>query len=488
MGLPPDEDDISYDICLDLSNASWDEVSSRITSHPSEAIEEDCLHGNSPLEIMLKNKTKKEIPLEVWRKMLMEECEDHEINEGVFMHIVRKNYNDQYMSNLVNLFLDFIDKTDGRRLLEMSIWYGNVVAAKVFVERFPDSLKKKDRIKGQLPLHIACEESHSETSQSEMIELLLQEGLKHKVGGVFGAGGLFEKDHKGTTPLMHVIHAMNNPFTWDATQLTLCVKGAYESAMSLAEKIRENQDRADVETTNASAGAEERWEMDVEEVEDYFHFPILHEAMGISSPDAFYRIIEIVKEYDEKLSGKDRRGRTALMKAIYLDVEEGQRRSQYKRKTSTKEVISMITGAVTSDCAKVRDGAGRLPLHIATEMGLKWDEGVRDLVFASKEALEERHCVTGHYPFMTASLGPNADLNTIFELMRVNPTGVFAKPQRRPVQELSFVQLQSDDHDNTNTNPTSIPPEAPTKNPPVHWPKVHERQRTDTDSTEDSDA
>ena len=475
MGLPPDEDDISYDICLDLSNASWDEVSSRITSHPSEAIEEDCLHGNSPLEILLKNKTNKEIPLTVYRKMLMEERDDHEISEGIFMCIVRKNYSDQYMSDLVNLFLDFVKNADGRRLVEMSIWYGNVAAAKVFIERFPDSLKKKDKIKGQLPLHIACEESN-ETCQSELIELLLKEGVKHKVDGIYGAGGLFDKDYKGTTPLMHVIHAMNNPFTWDATQLTICVKAAFESAMSLSNNISisaKNLDAADGENTNTSSG-DEKWEMEVEESDHYFHFPILHEAMGISSPDAFYRIIEIVKEFDEELSGKDRRGRTALMKAIYLDDEEGQRRTQYKRKTSTKELISMIIGAVTSDCAKVRDGAGRLPLHIATEMGLKWDEGVRDLVFAYSKALEERHCVTGHYPFMTAAAGPDSELDTIFELMRAKPTSVFTKPQLQPVQELSFHF-------------------APMRKPPVHWPNVHSgrsaevNHETGTDTTEHSE-
>ncbi len=478
MGLPPDEDDISYDICLDLSNASWDEVSSRITSHPSEAIEEDCLHGNSPLEIMLKSKSNKEMPLNVYKQMLMEERDDHEINEGIFMYIVRKNYSSQYMTDLVNLFLDFMKKTDGRRLVEMSIWYGNIAAAKVFIERFPSALKKKDRIKGQLPLHIASEDSN-ESNQAELIELILKEGLKQNVGGQYGAGGLFEKDYKGTTPLMHVIHSMNNPFTWDAMLLEICVKAAYESATNLSKKMRSGLpgvvegDPGDITSTNAIATGE-TWEMDLVEDGHYFHFPILHEAMGISSPDAFYRIIEIVKEYDANLSGKDRRGRTALMKAIHLDSEKGQRRTQYKRRTSTREIISMIIGAVTSDCAKVRDGAGRLPLHIATEMGLKWDEGVRELVYANLEALEERHIVTGHYPFMTAAAVSNPDLDTIFELMRVRPTSVFAKPQLQPVKELSFR------------------PDIQLKKPPVHWPNVHTGRSdglndTSTDTTEQSE-
>lgn len=431
MGLPPDEEDISYDICLDLAHASWDEVSSRITSHPSEAIEEDCLHGNSPLEIMFKTKSQRELPLDVYRKILKEECEDDkDINEGIFVHVVRKHYSDEYMSDLTNLLLDFVKKADGRRLVEMSIWYGNVAAAKVFIERYPDSLKMKDKLKGQLPLHVACEESN-EPRQAELIELLLTEGIKQNVGGKAGAGGLFEKDYKGTSPLMQVIHIVNNPFTWDSMMINMCVEAAFKST--------------------SISGTGEKWEMDLKDGADQFHFPVLHEAMEISSPDAFYRIIEIVKEYDVILSGEDRRGRTALIKAIYLDAEERQRRTQYKRKTSTKEIIRMIIGAGTSDCAEVRDGAGRLPLHIAAEMGLQWDEGVREIAMANKDALEERHCVTGHYPFMTAAVGSDGDLDTTFELMRLKPSSLLNNHQSQPVQELSFHSIARK---------------------PVHWPYV----------------
>ena len=457
MGLPKDEDDISYDICLDLSNASWDEVSSRITMHPAEAIEEDRLHGNSPIEIMIKSKSKEEIPLDVYRKLLSEGQEESGsgvIHEGILTLVVRKQYSDEYMANLTNLLLNYVKNADGRGLLEMCIWYGNVAAAKVVIQRLPEALSRKDHIKGQLPLHIACEESNN-TSQSELVEILLSEGLKNDVGGKYGAGGLFEKDYKGTSPLMQVIHMMNNPFTWDAQLFEICVKTAYQSSKEVFPELTLTG------STTSRIGGEIAVTFSVDEIEFLkegieFHFPILHEAMRISSPDAFYRIIEIVKNHDHDLAGKDRRGRTALVKAIYLDAEglQSNRKNQYKRKTSTKEIISMIIGAVTSDCAKVRDGAGRLPINIATELGLSWEEGVGDIVFANKNGLEERHCVTGLFPFMTAAVGPERDLTTIFKLLRERPK-VARRITGRRVHEVS-----------TSSSSYLI-------RSPVHWPVIH---------------
>lgn len=450
MGLPIDEDDISYDICLDLSNASWDEVSSRIATHPSEAIEEDCLHGNSPLEIMFKTKSKEEIPLDVFTKILSEGQEESDslIHEGIFMLVVRKQYSDEYMTKLMALLLDHAKNADGRRLIEMCIWYGNLAAAKVVIQRFPEAIRKKDHIKGQLPLHIACEESNN-ARQSELIELLLAEGLKRDVGGKFGAGGLYEKDYKGTSPLMQVIHMMNNPFTWDADLFEICVKAAFECSRESFPVLQGSTTNAIGEETDFS------FSLDIDEhhLEDdnQFHFPILHEAMRINSPDAFYRIIEIVKDHDHELAGKDRRGRTALIKAIYLDVEESQSgpKNQYKRKTSTKEIISMIIGTVTSDCANVRDGAGRLPIHIATEIGLRWDEGIADIVFANSNGLEEKHCVTGLYAFMTSAVGPDSDLETIFRLLRERPKLGSRARDMRLKSSSSLIRS------------------------PVHWPIVH---------------
>ena len=54
--------------------------------------------------------------------------------------------------------------------------------------------------------------------QAELIELLINEGIKYNVGGAFGAGGLYDQDNSGSTPLMQLIHALNNPFRWDENE------------------------------------------------------------------------------------------------------------------------------------------------------------------------------------------------------------------------------------------------------------------------------
>ena len=80
----------------------------------------------------------------------------------------------------------------------------------------------------------------------------------------------------------------------------------------------------------------------------------------------------------------------------------------------------MILGGVSSDvghdCAKLRDGAGRLPLHIASEMGLLWNDGLGDIINAHYWALEEPHSVSGFYPFILAAQAGHGrkDLDMIY--------------------------------------------------------------------------
>mmetsp|Transcript_27260 Transcript_27260/g.40272 ORF Transcript_27260/g.40272 Transcript_27260/m.40272 type:complete len:505 (-) Transcript_27260:18-1532(-) len=476
MGLPLDEDDISYDICLDLSKASWSDVENRITTHPSEATEEDCLHGNSPLEIILKSKSKQEIPLDIYRKILekkKDEVEEHQpnqhqFNEGIFIYVCRKKYREEYMKNLVSLLLDHMEGADGRKLIEMTIWYRNLAAANAVLARYPDCLLQRDDIKGQIPLHVACVENNDGT---EMIQLLLLEGVKKNVGGLFGAGGLYVKDNKGNTPLSQLIQCMNNPFAWDSELVTLCVRVAFEASQSQMMDGLQEMDQS----------------MHDQQPEVSIHFPILHEAMKIASPDSFYRIIEIVKDYDVELSGTDRRGRTALIQAIYLNDEERVQQNvggfgsklQYTRKISTKEIISMIVSTVQSNCGKNRDGAGRLPLHIATELGLRWDEGICDIVYANRHGLKERHCVTGLYSFMTAAAVSDADLGTIYKLLRAKP--MFAKKRTNVVRIIA-----AGGGDESSDNEESIIGSTLSFRKPVHGPIIP-NSTWDTEDSESSE-
>jgi hypothetical protein len=424
-----------------------------------------------------------------------------EIHEGTLVYAVRKKYTDEYMMELMNLLLDAIEESnsgtnvivDGGRILGLALIYGNVGASRVIIQRYPESLFYRDLLRGQLPLHIAChvgmmvedddQDDYDEDGfsirtgatgrssvirrkrrkhrQAEVIELLIKEGMKHNVGGINGVGGLYDQDNTGTTPLMQLIHALNNPFTWD------------DDHSDDDDDTREEVDaHADFNVNEQAQGNSKKPKAKKRPLANLEicikaawnnrgpnnHFPILHEAMNISSPEAFYRILEIVKHYDNDLSGIDQRGRTALVKAIYID-------KIIQRRTSTKDVIKMILGGVTSKCATLRDGAGRLPLHIAAEMGLLWNDGLSDIVNAHYAALDEPHSVSEVYPFiLAAQAGPgNKDLDTLYRLVRERPKLIVrAKKDKRKARAV-------------NTNPFFLDFNQQKRplTPSVHSPLVH---------------
>ena len=82
-----------------------------------------------------------------------------------------------------------------------------------------------------------------------------------------------------------------------------------------------------------------------------------------------------------------------------------------------------------------KDDNGRLPLHYACELGLSWDDGLKDILCANKNAVQKIDGKTSLYPFMLSavSLEPNNDLedcsrdrkecdiNVIYQLLRKQP-------------------------------------------------------------------
>merc|ERR1712154_398429 len=70
-----------------------------------------------------------------------------------------------------------------------------------------------------------------------------------------------------------------------------------------------------------------------------------------------------------------------------------------------------------SSPAMVKDGNGRLPLHIGCEIGLEWDNGLKTVLDAHSLAVETADPMTGLYPFMLAAVGEESyDLNVVFGL------------------------------------------------------------------------
>jgi hypothetical protein len=78
--------------------------------------------------------------------------------------------------------------------------------------------------------------------------------------------------------------------------------------------------------------------------------------------------------------------------------------------------------------ARTLNSKKQLPIHVALQRGRKWREGLEDLVDAAPEALTSRDLNHHMYPFMLASVGKNANLDSAFELLRAaDPSIVLAQ-------------------------------------------------------------
>jgi hypothetical protein len=75
-----------------------------------------------------------------------------------------------------------------------------------------------------------------------------------------------------------------------------------------------------------------------------------------------------------------------------------------------------------------RDGNGQLPIHVALEKGLKWNNGMEELISADALTLSEPHPVNGLYPFeIAATCFTSENLDLIFNLLTMNPLAVIRR-------------------------------------------------------------
>lgn len=89
---------------------------------------------------------------------------------------------------------------------------------------------------------------------------------------------------------------------------------------------------------------------------------------------------------------------------------------------SVIEILLQANQGDATSAACFADPSGRLPLHLALHTGKKWDQGVRDLVQVHPEGLAHLDPTCNLFPFLLAAQGEPSDLNTVYEVLRVNPS------------------------------------------------------------------
>lgn len=62
-----------------------------------------------------------------------------------------------------------------------------------------------------------------------------------------------------------------------------------------------------------------------------------------------------------------------------------------------------------------------MPLNLAIECGVEWDDGLERIFRAAPDVLVLRDAATGLYPVMLAACVARISLNTVFELVRASP-------------------------------------------------------------------
>jgi hypothetical protein len=139
---------------------------------------------------------------------------------------------------------------------------------------------------------------------------------------------------------------------------------------------------------------------------------------------------DVVKALNINLTQRDSNGLIPLERAA-IEFSKLQMNTIYSETNTARNVFSLLLNADYSDkCpASFQCSDGRYPLHIASYNGLNWSHGLDLLLDANPSLLSRSDNLLGLKPFALAAAendagGDEIDLNSIFELLRHEPTAL----------------------------------------------------------------
>lgn len=244
---------------------------------------------------------------------------------------------------------------------------GRPAVARALLKSVPKAISYQDEF-GNLPLHIACKHQ-SNVSRRDMIGLLLNSGLKEKVDGENGHGGLFVFNEANETPLQLALKCANGFNSY----------GYYEKMWNCISVIMDRAPDA----------------------------PILQTAINLG------------------------------IKAKNLD---------YLTRKYPKS-------------ASVLDSNKQLPIHVALANDLDQGSGLEAIIDAYPAGLDEVDPVTGLLPFAFATSRKSIySLTFLFKLLQKNPTFFSSKqwvPKTRQLCITNFLSTDGKCGPNNNENDKS---------------------------------
>lgn len=315
--------------------------------------------------------------------------------------------------------------------------HASVHVIQVLLEGGIQSQTEMRDVDGDTPLHAACRCG----APIEVVQVLLQANPK----------AVNERDYEGLTPLLRlwvryfvilgddVIQNVKGP-----GDLTGELGEAWSKTELLLRYAYHGQQKTEELSNGGIPGITKGMSPQLGPYQSPFQ--AVHAAAAVDCPRPVVKIATII--YPNQIDEKNEAGLTPLMIAasapifkvrdlsdegylledrIHGDVSDEDVNNQEdddnnnNNATQQASVIEILLEA-SAESACVTNPEGQLPLHLALESGKRWNQGVKHLIASYPDALNVVDYKSGLAPFMLAAEGAKADLSTIFEVIRTNPS------------------------------------------------------------------
>ncbi len=304
-------------------------------------------------------------------------CQNKVINGDVLKLFLREGPKDTLVSAV------------RKNLLPKAVRIENKSVVSVLIDHFPWVLSEKLEPNDEIPLHICC------SITPELLSLLLMKGICYNVGGRLGVGGLFVENIHGESLFYNLIQALLTPeipgkesrsMKWE--RLEACLH--YINIVMTGNAKRDPKQKllcSGIRFSNIVFLPPELLDEAMENV--HFEFEL----------SDIFNLIEIATSggvWNSRLKlGSNDLARTFRTLLSTTGVKINENKIQPKQSS---------------------------PLHFGAFKGLKWCEGLEEILLADYNTLAKPDELTGFVPFIAAASGPSKELTTIYQLLLSDPS------------------------------------------------------------------
>lgn len=288
----------------------------------------------------------------------------------------------QLLDHIIQFQMTHLIRLASTKLLHECAKANCIEGARAVIKYFPESLDYTD-VMGLRPLHGAFSYQNRSVRRSEMVKLLIKEGMKNSIGGEYGCGGVFLERSAaghGGSPFELCLYYLRQADAKgeDCEDQWKCLTACFEASKSMMK---------DFQLVN-------------------YIIKLRVEMEGM--------LRKIVERYRINLNCLDEKGMTPLLVAI-----------QKKKPSYIRTLLSIQNCAleqIQSCDFNGRHYSNRFPLHFAFDLGITCTDGLKEIIESNKAAVEILDRETGLYPFMLAAQHKNNPLNDTYQLLRCNPS------------------------------------------------------------------